>query len=205
MRQRYGHSQKSAAEAAGTTQQTWQRYESGDNDALLNEGKRLRAIRALGSTAEEFAMDLAAVDAGLPLGAPMAPPGLADRGRVYEFPIIGRVRAGPQGMQVYDDGITETIDLSPLLGDDVRFLRNAGESMLPYVEPGGFTTYNVRKSPRRGRGCVIEMESGEFFVKRYERIEGDKLIVTELFPKERELTFDLADVKGVYPVGIRGD
>ena len=49
------------------------------------------------------------------------------------------------------------------------------------------------------------MKTGQFLVKRYERLIGDTLHVTELHPVERELTFDMAEVKGLYAVGLRGD
>ena len=49
------------------------------------------------------------------------------------------------------------------------------------------------------------MLDGGFAVKRFERYDGDMLIVTELFPEEQELKIPLDTVAGVYAIGLRGD
>ena len=77
--------------------------------------------------------------------------------------------------------------------------------MYPYAEPGGFVTYNPRQPARRGHGCVIEMKDGSKLVKRYEHHDAETLTVTELWPEEKQLTIPLADVAGVYAIGLRGD
>jgi phage repressor protein C with HTH and peptisase S24 domain len=205
LRRRHDLSQARAAELANTRQQTWQRYEAGENDALLKAPLVKRLVEALGASVEEFQVEVARFDGMLDARPAPAATGMTERARVYEFPVVGRVRAGPQGTHAYDAGDAETIDLSRFLGEDTRVLRLAGESMVPYAEPGGFVTYNIKIYPRRGQGCVIEMENGDFYIKRYERADADTLHVTELFPEERALTFDLTAVKGIYAVGLRGD
>lgn len=202
LRLRYELSQREAGELANTHQQTWQRYEAGDNDALLKVTLQRRLAEAIGSDHEEFLLELANLDP--PRGRRTAQSVYDGRGPL-ELPLAGRARAGPQGIHAYDGGDDETFDLSGLLGDDARVLRLAGESMIPYAEPGGFVTYNLKRYPRRGQGCVIELTNGDFYVKRYERMDDDRLIVTELHPVEREVKFPLAEVKGLYAVGLRGD
>lgn len=200
LRLRLGLTQAQAAAQAGTYQQTWARYEAADNDALLKVTLQRRLAQALGASHADLLAEAELV------GARPGPGESPDRPmRRFEFPVLGRVRAGPQGVETYDAGDAETFDLSALLGPDTRILRLAGESMIPYAEPGGFVSFNTNRFPRRGQGCVIETHEGVFYVKRFERTEGDKLIVTELHPVERELTFDLRQVRGVYAVGLRGD
>jgi hypothetical protein len=49
------------------------------------------------------------------------------------------------------------------------------------------------------------MLDGSYAVKRFERMDDETLYVTELWPRERELTFALSEVRGVYAIGLRGD
>lgn len=198
-------SQAKAAANMGVGQQAWQKWEAGENDALLKSSLQRRAVAALGADWEEWQMEIARFDGILAaksktMGMAEAPPRSA-----FHFPIQGLARPTPQGFEVYGDLEPDIIDLSSLLGPDTRVLRQASEEMIPYAAPGGFVTYNLRRFPRQGQGCVIEMKTGRFHVKRYERTVGDTLYVTELHPKERQLTFDMNDVAGVYAVGLRGD
>lgn len=205
LRTRYGMSQRAAADAAGTSQQNWQRYEQGAVDAFLKATVQRRMVEALGASMEELGYVMAEIEDGRPPAAPMG--GMAESRplRRFEFPMEGRVRAGKLGMEVFDPGETEVLDLNALLGPDVRFLPVAGESMLPYAEPGGHLSYNLKRGPARGKGCVVALEDGTFLVKRYEGVEGSTLVVTELFPVERKLEIPLQDVRGVYRVGLRVD
>jgi len=205
VRRRYELSQAKAAEMANTRQQTWQRYEAGGNDALMKTSLVKRLVEAMGASVEEFMLELARFDGVLDRPPVQPPHQIAEPQRRFELPLMGRVRAGPQGMHAYDPAEAETIDLAEFLGADARVLRLAGESMVPYAEPGGFVTYNLKRYPRRGQGCVIEMANGDFYIKRYERVIDDVLHVTELYPVERPLEFDLKAVKGIYAVGLRGD
>lgn len=202
LRQRADLSQKAAAEAANTYQQTWARYEGGVNDALLRVNLQRRLAEALGFSHEDFLQEADAVSHGLP-PQPVPPPG---RNRSdLEFELHGQVRASPQGFQVYDTQDARTVDLSRVLGAGVRFLPVAGESMIPYAYPGGLVSYDRDGVCSRGLGCVIETTEGQFYLKLYKGESEGKLHVTELFPEERELVFDMKDLRGVYPVGIRLD
>lgn len=215
LRLRSDMSQSEAGAAAGTSQQTWQRYESGSNDALLKPPLQKRLATALGATHEEFLMQLAQVQAGEPLQLPDMH-GFAEARplRRFEFPLDGPVQSDDEGMKVIDDGAADVIDLSQILPAGTRFLRLAGENMYPYAESGGFLSYNVNQPPRRGRGCVIRMKDGTFHVRRYEGVRDGRLVVTEfktsehggrITHEEHQATFDLRDVEGIYLVGLRGD
>ena len=200
--------QEQAAEKAGITLTAWQNYEYGKRRFT----RRLKGVvtAALGISEEELEARRAVVaenDEG-PEPAPSPPhrAGMQDRdARSYALPMIGRVRAGPKGVHVYDAGEPQTIDFASFFGPDWRALQLGGESMVPYAEPGGFVTYNVKRNPQRNKGCVIVTRSGEYYVKRYDGIRDGKLFVTELHPVERQIEFDMEEVEGVYPVGLRTD
>lgn len=195
--------QSDAAAAADVTLQAWQNYEAGKrrfSEALIG-----KVTRALGLARDDL---LAERDRVLdePPGEPRQ---RLERSRAparFEIPVNGRGRAGAMGLHVYDTGQSEgVVDLAQLLGSDAKATRAAGESMIPYVEPGAFVVYHTSRWPRRGRGCVIETKSGELYIKRYEKTDGTTLFVSELFPVERELKFSLSDVAGVYAIGLRED
>lgn len=193
--------QSAAAERADVTLQAWQNYEGGKrrfSEALID-----KVTAAIGFSRE----DLLAERDRILEEPPGAAPRLRDRAPLrLEIPIAGRVRGGPLAPNVYDMGQQEgSIDLTAMLGPDARALRAAGESMIPYAEPGGFVVYNLNRWPRRGQGCVIETVDGAYYVKRYEKTDGSTLFVTEFFPQERQIQFDLTQVRGVYAISLRGD
>lgn len=203
LRLRYDLSQAKAAELANTRQQTWQRYEAGANDAMLKVNLQRRLAEAIGGDHEEFLLELANLEAPAPVKRAHSGFGEHRRGP-YEVPLGGHMRAGPLNV-IYGADEEETIDLGGYFTEDVRVLRVAGESMVPYAEPGGFVTYHLKRYPRRGQGCVIEMKNGDFYVKRYEGVDEGVLIVSEIYPAERQIRFPLEEVKGYYAVGLRGD
>jgi phage repressor protein C with HTH and peptisase S24 domain len=195
--------QSDAAARLDISLQAWQNYEAGKRrftNALID-----KVTAAIGVRPEDLAAERDRLLDEPPGAAPA--PRLRDRAPVrLEIPIAGRARMGAQMAHPYDAGQDEgMLDLTQLLGSDARVLRGAGESMIPYAEPGGFVIYNLNRWPRRGQGCVIETTGGDYFVKRYDRTDGSTLFVTEFFPKERQITFPLTDVRGVYAIGLRGD
>ncbi len=203
LRRRNGFTQEDAAGAAERISlASWKNYESGkrpmDNPTLA------RALRAIGATVEEHQIEVAKLAGGAFGGEPSSfAPG---RGRVMSLPVGGVAHGGALRPNLYDDGgEAEVIDFARFFAPGTRVLKLAGMSMVPYAEPGGFVTYNVRQPARRGQGCVIAMADGSYAVKRFERIDGENLYVTELWPEERELVFALSEVAGVYAIGLRGD
>lgn len=204
LRKRAGLTQEDAAGAADRISlSTWKNYETGlrymDNPTLV------RALKAIGASVEEHQLEVARLSTPAPGEAPFFG-GMGERGRSMVLPVVGVAHGGALRPNLYDDGgEAEVIDLAPFLSAGNRVLRLDGMSMYPYAEPGGFITYNPRRPARRGRGCVIVMNDGSFAVKRFERMDAETLYVTELYPEERELTYPLADVQGVYAIGLRGD
>lgn len=204
VRRRLGLSQDQASEAVGwKSAQAWQYYEHGKRH--FSDPKLDQMLAALGASREEFDQQLALIpdeaDA-LPARRGMREPA----GRGFSLPVGGIAHGGARRPNLYDDQSAEIIDFGRFFAPGTRVLRLDGMSMFPYAEPGGFVTYNVKQPPRRGYGCVIEMADGSYSVKRFERYEGDALIVSELHPVERLLDpIPLADIKGVYAIGLRGD
>lgn len=206
LRTRLGISQGLAAENAGfSSYKAWQNYESGERK--FTDPKLLVLLLALNADREEFDQQLARIPEEVGSRAPAPRRAPEERSvRPYELPSAGLAHGGAMRPDVWDgEGGAEVIDLSQFFTPGTRFLRLDGMSMYPYAEPGGFVTYNPRQPARRGFGCVIEMKDGSKLVKRYEHHDDETLTVTELWPKEKELTFALKDVAGVYAIGLRGD
>lgn len=203
LRIRAGLTQEEAGDRMGVTGQAWQNYEKGDRNFTP---KLLRQVTtALGVTEEDLWLEAARPEAGPGAGVFRE---VEDRfARRYELPVAGVVRAGGLAAASFQPPAEpEVLDLAPFFGSDSRILKIQGESMIPWVQPGGWVSYDRRDWPRRGDGCVIEFRDGrDPLVKRFEKTLGGTLYVTELFPEERELTFPLDQVAGVYKVGLRSD
>lgn len=201
LRKRAGMTQEAAADAAGVSVQSWRNYERGER--FMDKGILTKATAALGSNPEEHAMEAARLS---PARQPTATGSLVDDGRGFSIPVGGIAFGGSSRPNIYDEpGGGEVIDLRRFFPEGTRALRIAGMSMFPYAEPGELVLYNVYRPAKRGQGCVIEMKDGSYAVKRFERMDDSQLFVTELYPEERELTFELASIKGVYAIGLRGD
>jgi len=203
LRMRLGVSQAEAAEAAGfSSYKSWQYYEAGDRK--FSEPKLQVLLLALNADREEFDLQLARI----PEEAGRAPRVRAVQerpSRPYELPFAGMAFGGGRRPTFAEGHEAQVIDLAQFFAPGTRFLRLDGMSMYPYAEPGGFVTYNPRQPARRGHGCVIEMKDGAMLVKRYEHHDDETLTVTELWPEEKQLEIPLADVVGVYAIGLRGD
>lgn len=196
LRQGRGMTQAEAAEAFGCTPQAWQRYEVGQRTMDL---EKLDAMaRAVGATGDELLAERAKLlgEEPRPHQAP---------GRAAQLPVWGRGRAGPHADHVYDLAEPESyFDMGWMHANGVGVLRVAGDSMTGYVESGQLVIYDRGRWPRRGEGCVVELTSGELYVKLYDKSDGSTVFVKQTFP-EQSMTFKMADVKGVYAIRLRGD
>lgn len=206
LRKRAGLTQEAAvANATGISLPSWKNYEWGKRG--MDAPTLARAVAAVGSTVEAHQLEVSR------LSRPMSADrnersflGVEDRGRPMALPVGGVAHGGAPRPNVFDHGgQAEVIDFASYFAPGTRVLRLGGMSMVPYAEPGGFVTYNPRQPARRGFGAVIEMVDGDYIVKRFDKMDADTLYVTELYPEERELTFPLSDVRGVYAIGLRGD
>lgn len=193
--------QKVIADALGISTQAWQKYEAGERRWKPEVIET--AMRALGVSREAFENERSRQ-----LGRPVADTGrsgFAEPRREF-IDVYGRGRAGPLGTEVFD--VSEPIrrvDLRGLLGPRTDAIEVAGDSMVPWAEPGELVIFDRDRYPKRGAGCVVETLDGSYFVKLYERSDGSTLFVKELSPEERVIPFALSDIRGVYAVRLRGD
>jgi len=197
-----GMTQRDAAENLDISTQAWQRYEAGQRNFTRH---------LLGKLAESLqtSVDVIIDESSRPTGPVPTP----DEERVVVrpannlvVPVWGRVRAGSRGPQVYDSGAPDgSVDLASLFGADMGAIRIAGESMVPWGEPGELVVFDRNRYPRRGQGCVIETIGGEFHVKLYEKSNGSSVFVKDIYPEEYTAQFQLSDLRGVYAVRMRGD
>lgn len=201
VRRRLGFTQEAAASAYKVTTQAWQNYEAGKRH--LSDPKIRELLAALNSDREEFDLELARIPEDEPRGR--ARGGSEERPfEPFRLPIGGVAHGGASRPDLYDpQAEAEVIDLSRFFTPDTEALRLGGMSMFPYAEPGGFVTFNRRDLAKRGDGCVIEKLDGSKLVKRFDYFTDDSLVVTELWPEERQLTFPLAEIRGVYAIGMR--
>lgn len=208
LRRRLGLTQEYVAGELEVTVQAYQNYEGGKRH--LADPKIDSILAAMNSAREEFEIELARIPDDA-VGARLAPSRggrshAAEPAASFQVEVGGVAHGGGLRPNVYDGGgEAEIIDFSRFFQPGTRVLRLDGMSMYPYAEPGGFVTYNPRHPARRGHGCVIEMRDGSYAVKRFERFEPDVLVVTELWPEERELRYPLAEVAGAYAIGLRGE
>ncbi len=207
LRRRLGVTQEAAAQEYGKTTQAWQLYEQGKRH--FSDPKLDKLLASINATREEFEFELSRIpeaDFEFPTSTPPPSSGFGEPPPAqFSLPVGGVAHGGALRPNVYDDQQGEVIDFARYFSAGTRVLRLGGMSMYPYAEPGGFVTYNPRHPARRGQGAVIEMLDGGFAVKRFERYDGDMLIVTELFPEEQELKIPLDTVAGVYAIGLRGE
>jgi phage repressor protein C with HTH and peptisase S24 domain len=197
LREERGLTQADVGERLGMKAQGWHPYEAGRRK--FTDEKMESILAAVGVTNADVEEMRAQI-----LGRPQQRERVRDESFVIN--VYGRARAGAQGIQVYDVGEPiRTLDLRQLLGRSTDGLEVAGDSMVPWAEPGEVVLFDRDRYPKRGSGCIIETKTGEYYVKIYEKSDGSTLFVKELYPQERTITFALRDVKGVYGVRLRGD
>lgn len=202
LRKRAGLSQEAAAGEAGIHVQSWRNYEAGRR--LMDNPTLATLTRALQSSPEEHALEV------VRLTGPAEPrafaSGMEERGRVLQLPVGGVAHGGAIMPAVYDQpSEPDVIDFASFFAPGTRVLRLAGMSMFPYADAGGLVTYNPRVPAKRGQGAVIEMRDGSYLVKRFDKVDGTHLHLTELYPEERSFTVPIEDVRGAYAIGLRGD
>jgi len=203
IRERAGKVQADVARAVGMTTQGWQKYEAGER--RFKSDTLEAALNALDTTPEALEFERARL---LGPNNPRAnTDGVTDRsGRDFVFDVYGRGRAGPTGHEAYDVGEPiRRLDLRGLFGPRTDALEVFGDSMYPWAEPGEVVIFDRDRYPKRGAGCVVEMITGECFVKLYQRSDGSTLFVKELYPVDRELSYPLSKIAGVYAIRLRGD
>jgi len=199
--------QASVAEQLGISTQAYQKYEAGER--RFTRDKLEQILRAIGATAEEFEFERQR-QLGRGGGSGAAPARGFSQVRerepaAFEIPVWSRAQAGERGVAaVSSDTPTRTLNMAAALGPDADAMEIAGDSMIPWGEPGEVVIFNRGRYPKRGTGCVVETTSGELLVKLYEKSDGSTLFLRQLNP-DQIINLPLAEVKGVYAVRFRGD
>lgn len=192
--------QDAAAQAFGVTRQAWQNYEAGARQTILRTDMQARIADALGVTRDDL---LREVDRQAGHAAPEAR-GVSESARIFELPVLSRVRTGTDGPQLYETSEPEGfLDMAWVFGPNARTLRHAGDAMTGYVESGQMVIYDVSQWPRRGDGCVVELANGELHVREYVGSAQGVLQVRQRNPDE-VISFPMPQVKGVYLIRFRG-
>lgn len=206
LRARARLSQDRAAEAAGVSQPTWGRYESGESRAFFERlSVREKILSALGFTIK----DLEAEVAGLNGGASSA-------GADKRFSLVSDVAPSfeTQGFGLFEVAAPDQVDLSRLMGPNARFIRIVSDDIAPYVQAGGFAVYDTKGFPRRNDGVIVKLRSGAYLPRIFVRqggghVELSRFEVTEVdgVPTYRAVgeAVPIFDIEGVYPITIRGD
>lgn len=197
-----GWTQQQAADEAGITLQGWANYERAER--RFTKTLITTVCRVLGVSPEE--LELKRAELAEPEPPRETPAGFAERGgRAFEVTMETSARFGPDGFEILASGKPEAMDLSAFFGPDWRVLQLPGEEMAPYADPGGFVTYNIRRAPQPGKGCVVQLSDGRYIVRRYDGMKDGNLILTRLHPTQIQSNIPLRDVQGVFPIGLRLD
>lgn len=196
LRKRADLPQSVIADALEMTTQAWQKYEAGERKFAPEKIPAI--LKAIGATTEELESQrlvLIGRDPAEINDAPKPP---------FHVEVRGRTQFGPEGFGESEGAMVRQIDLRQLLGR-VGAVEIAGDEMSPWAEPGEIVLYDRDRYPKRGQGCVVELKTGEQFVRKYERSDGSTLFVRVLHPEERVDSFAMTDVRGVYAIRLRGD
>nr|WP_303657415.1 helix-turn-helix domain-containing protein [Asticcacaulis aquaticus] len=188
-------SQDQAAKAAGTSQPTWGRYESGDSRAFYERlTVRSRILAALGFTARDLEAEVRLLE------------------HDERFPsALDRADAPETGMFETDPAVKTLMDR--LGGPHIRFMRQLTEDMAPYLQAGEVVFYDLKALPRRYGGVVVKLKSGGYLVRRFIR-QGSHFVEllhyeasdTEGRPAYEEVIgkLPLTEVDGLYPIVAAG-
>ncbi len=155
LRRDCGLSQAEAGARIGMTGQGWGLYEAGKRPGLFRPDVQRRLTGALDATPEALVLrsqDDPAAPEGMrrpnsPAGI-AAPQGLSARGRVFE--------GAPA---------------------QVRRLRLETDELAPWASAGTVLEYVPGRWPRRGQGCVIQLEDGMRKVRLYDRADDAEVVV----------------------------
>ncbi|UDF04665.1 helix-turn-helix domain-containing protein [Asticcacaulis sp. AND118] len=184
LRMRARLSQDKAAEAAGTSQPTWARYESGDSRAFYDRlAVRSKIVRALGFSLRDLDAEAEALTADM----------------AY---VMAEETA---------DGVAASagVDLGALNRPTLKRVQITTDDLSPYLRAGGFAIYDTARLPKAGDGVIVHLRDGRLLPRFYLR-QATELWVERMsaegegYVRQSE-TLNMARVAGVYPIVLRGD
>ena len=153
LRRERGLSQAEAGARLAMTSQGWGLYESGRRSGLFRPDIQRRLTGALDATPEDLALRLAAP--ALPAAGPVAATGVESRGRGFV------------------DALAKPASQAPA----VRRLQLSDDALSPWAASGVVLEYAPGLWPRRGQGCVIQMDDGALRVRLYEQADAEAVEV----------------------------
>lgn len=149
LRRERGLSQAEAGQRIGMTSQGWGLYEAGKRPGLFRPDVQRRLTGALDATPEALVLQ-AGVEPGPP--EPVAATGLSARGRAFE----DAPRQTPR---------------------EIRRLRLESDELAPWAAAGTVLEYVPGRWPRRGQGCVIQLDDGALRVRLYDQADDAEVVV----------------------------
>lgn len=182
LRMRARLSQDKAAEAAGTSQPTWARYENGDSRAFYDRlAVRSKIVRALGFSLRDLEAEAEALTA--------------------DTAYATTVEAG--------EGVAASVgvDLGALNRPTLRQVSIQTDELGAYLRAGGFAVYDTARLPRPGDGVIVHLRDGRLLPRFYLRQAADLWVERVAAEGSARLseTLSMALVAGVYPIVLRGD
>ena len=182
LRRDCGLSQAEAGARIGMTGQGWGLYEAGKRSSLFRPDVQRRLTGALNATPEALMLPApggsqVSIDRPRTSLPDNAPPyGLSARGRAF-------------------DGAPS----------DVRRMRLETDELAPWASAGTVLEYALGRWPRRGQGCVIQLQDGLRKVRLYDRADEAEMVVLGAGALDRPERIARSDVESVSAVISRLD
>lgn len=147
LRMRARLSQDKAAEAAGTSQPTWARYESGDSRAFLDRlAVRAKVVKALGLSLRDLEAEAELLATDMP-------------------------SATQEGTQGFSAGLAASggVDLAAFHRPGLQQVRIQTDELSLYLRVGSLAIYDTERLPQPGEGVIIRLRDGRYLPRFYLR------------------------------------
>lgn len=199
---------KARLKAAGKTQKDLADFMRVDYNAVFRivSGGR----KKLTADEERAIEDFFAGVSGTQNGRRQAPYYAMPAANLAEVPLFGFAGAAPNGpIHLNHEPAAEYVPRHPAQGRaaEAFAVRVWGESMSPRYEPGEIA-YCVRgQHPARNQDVVIEMKSGDAYLKTYLGMRDGQILTRQLNPMTDEgetQSWPMSDVKAMHAVVGRG-
>lgn len=184
----------------GLSVQRWQQIEKGD--LKFTDEQRRRLARSLGADLEELELERARI---LGHRRTTRSEGVAERGAVFTLPIWGRTEFGKDGWKVTGAEISEAaFDLRELTGPSIGVTYMPDDAMAPKVGAGRPVLFDRARRPETDKGCVVETQAGELYVRLFAGDDAEHVMVRSL-AKPTPTPFKRSEIRGVYAVRFWGE
>lgn len=149
LRRERGLSQAEAGQRIGMTSQGWGLYEAGKRSSLFRPDVQRRLTGALDATPEALILHSGAERPSPPV---LSATGVSARGRAFDgAPALTR--------------------------PPTRRLRLETDELAPWASAGTVLEYALGRWPRRGQGCVIQLDDGAQRIRLYDRADDAEVVV----------------------------